>query len=338
MSLRRGGWHAPVLLSICLGVASLSGCASGAKMKLKAVDKGIVKSVAFSPDGKLLASGASGTGIKLWDVGTGEVKRTLEGHSYGTESVAFSPDGRMLVSGGEDVKLWDVESGRLIRRMDEERKLSGSLGIRGVAFSRDGKSFASAGQQLIIWDTETGEAIKRFDHGFYVVALSPDGKSIASVGSNTIRLFDIESGKLRLELKQPDKYADIEALAYSPDGKLLASAIAGTNSSVKVWDAETGELKQTLTPYDITTGFGIQAVAFSSDGRFLASGNGNANTITIWDTKTWELKLKLKNSGLIQGFTGKGSIEAVAFSPDGKLLASGDWDAMVKLWDISDLK
>ena len=338
MRLKPDGWLKGALLLIGLAVAASSGCASGTKLKFKAVDKGVVHSVAFSPDGRVLASGGTGKGIKLWDVETGELKRTLEGHPFGTESVAFSPDGRVLASGSEDVRLWDVETGRLIRKAEEERKLSDSLGVQSIAFSSDGKSFASAGDQLILWDAETGESIKKFDGGSYVVALSPDGQSIASANSNKVRLFDIETGKLKRELKQSDDYARIQALAFSPDGKLLASASSGITPDVKLWDVATGALKQTLTPYNIKTGFGIQAAAFSSDGRLFASGNGNASTITVWDAKTWELKLTLKNSGLFAAITGRGSVEAIAFSPDGKTLASGDEEGMVKLWDVSHLK
>ena len=339
MSLRRNGWQIPVLFFICLSVAALLGCASGTKMKFKAVDKGVVNSVAFSPDGKLLASGASGKGIKLWDVETGEVKQTLEGHPYGTDALAFSTDGRMLVSGSEKVRLWDVKTGRLIREMDEKKILVDSLGVQDVAFSPDGKSIASAGDHLIIWDVDTGEPIKQFESGSYVVALSPDGKSIASATSDKVKLFDIATGKLKFEAKQSDDYARIQSLAFSPDGKLLASASLGIISDVKVWDAQTGALKQTLKPYKKTPEYGgIEAVAFSPDGKLLASGNGHIKTITLYDTKSWELKSTLNNGGLYSALTKGGVVNAIAFSPDGKLIASGDVDGMVKLWDISDLK
>lgn len=340
MSLRPGGRRAPAaLVFICLCVAAISGCASGAKMKLKAVDRGVVNAVAFSPDGKLLAGGANGTGIKLWDVATGEVKLTLEGHPYGTEALAFSPDGSMLVSGSEKVRLWDVKTGRLIREMDEKKILVDSLGVQDVGFSPDGKSIASAGDHLIIWDVETGNPIKQFESGSYVVALSPDGKSIASATSEKVKLFDIETGKLKFEARQSDDYARIQSLAFSPDGKLLASASLGIISYVKVWDAETGTLKQTLTPYKKRPEYGgIEAVAFSPDGKFLASGNGHIKTITVYDAKTWELKLTLNNGGLYSALTQGGVVYAIAFSPDGKQIASGDTDGMVKLWDISDLK
>lgn len=338
ISLKREGWRASSLFLIVFGAAFFPGCSSGTKLEIKAVDKGTVNSVAFSPDGKLLASGGSGVGIKLWDTEKGELKRTLEGHQYGTEALAFSPDGRRLVSGGEKVRLWDVASGSLIREMDEQKRLADSLSVQDVAFSPDGKSVASAGDHLIIWDVETGEPIRKFESGSYVVALSPDGKNIASATSSIVKLFDIETGELRFELTQSTDYARIHALAFSPDGKLLASASGGIVSDLRVWDAETGALKQTLTPYDIKEGFGLEATAFSPDGRLLASGNGYKGTVTVWDTKNWELKATFKNVGLYAAITKGGAIEAIAFSPDSQTIASGDVDGMVKFWDLSGLK
>jgi WD40 repeat protein len=329
----------PALFLTAVIVALFSGCASGTKMTLRAVDKGVVKAVAFSRDGKIVASAGSGRGIKLWDVQTGKVTRTLEGNSSETESIVFSPDGRILASGGGDLRLWDVQTGQLLRTMKEGQKIVDDFDIRGIAFSPDGKTIASAGEELILWDAETGEAIRKFDAGFYVVAISPDGKTIVSVASGeTGKLYDIETAALKREFKQGDEYARIRALAFSPDGKFLASAGGGIPPEVKVWNLETWTLQQTLNPYDIKEGFGIEGAAFSPDGKWFASGNGYKGTITVWDTKTWKLKTTFKNIGLYAAITRGGSIEAIAFSPDSKTIASGDQDGMVKLWDLSDLK
>jgi WD40 repeat protein len=306
-------------------------------MKFKAVERGGVKAVAYSRDGKMLASGGNvDSAIKLWNVETGELVRTLEGHTGGARALAFSPDSGKLVSANEKVRLWDVRTGRLLREIDEKKLLVDSFSVQDVAFSADGRIVASGGDHLITWNVETGELVKQFDNGSYVVALSADGRSIASARGEKVLLIDMETGRVRFELSKSSDNSRIHSLAFSPDSKLLASA-GGALSDVRIWDVETGALKQSFSPYDLKEGFGIDAVAFSPDGKLFASGNGYKGTITIWDTKTWELKATFKNVGLYANITKGGSINSIAFAPDSKLLASGDQDGMVKLWDVSGL-
>jgi WD40 repeat protein len=283
---------------------------------------GSVFSVAFSPDGRLLASGSEDSTIKLWEVATGSLVRTLSGHTSWVRSVAFSPDGRLLASGSyKEIKLWDVASGSLVRT------LSGHTSwVRSVAFSPDGRLLASGSEDSTIrlWEVASGREVRTLSgHTDEVrsVAFSPDGRLLAS-GSNdwTIKLWDVASGSL---VRTLTGHTDIvRSVAFSPDGRLLAS---GSNDwTIKLWDVATGSLVRTLSGHTDE----VRSVAFSPDGRLLASGS-NDWTIKLWDVATGSLVRTLS------GHTG--SVNSVAFSPDGRLLASGSDDKTIRLWDISDL-
>ncbi|MCX7611000.1 MAG: serine/threonine protein kinase [Ignavibacterium sp.] len=144
----------------------------------------VINSVAFSPNGKILASGSGDKTIKLWDVQTGNLIRTLEGHNRWVTSVTFSPDGKILASGSVDktIKLWDVETGELIRTLEGH-----NVDVWSVSFSPDGKILASGSMDntIKLWNVETGENIKTFDEHYssvFSVAFSPDGKYLASGG------------------------------------------------------------------------------------------------------------------------------------------------------------
>ena len=173
---------------------------------------GSVYSVAFSPDGKVLASGSGGT-IKLWDVKSGALLKTLKGHSWSVYSVAFSPDGKVLASGSYDktILLWDVESGALLQTLKGH-----SWGVLSVAFSPDGKVLASgSGDNTIkLWDVKSGallKTLKGHSDDVLSVAFSPDGKILAS-GSNDetikfwedrlpLEMYEIRDGIWKLEVE-----------------------------------------------------------------------------------------------------------------------------------------
>lgn len=277
-----------------------------------------VMPIAFSPDGRLLASGSMDKTIKLWDVRTGTLKQTLTGHSNGVHSLEFSPDGMTLASGSDDktIKLWNAQTGAL------KLTISGhNSAVHTVAFSPDGSQLASGStdKTIKVWDVRTG-ALKQTltGHGETVktVAFSPDGKLLASGSDDkTIKLWDVQTGALKQTITGHG--SGIHAIAFSPDGKTLASG--SIDMTIKLWDAKTGALKQTLTGHSN----GIHAIAFSPDGRLLASGS-NDKTIKVWDVQSGALKQTLT------GHTD--SVMAVAFSPDGKMLASGSTDKTIKLW------
>jgi WD40 repeat protein len=281
-----------------------------------------VYSVAFSPDGKILASGSWDNTIKLWDVATGREVRTLKGHTNSVNSVAFSPDGKILASGSldETIKLWDVATGREIRTFSGH-----TASVWSVAFSPDGKLLASGSwdETIKLWDVATGEEIHTFKgHTDHVesVAFSPDGRTLAS-GSwdETIKLWDVATGKELRTLKGHTDY--VRSVAFSPDGKLLASG--SVDHTIKLWDVATGREIRTLSGHTDW----VESVAFSPDGKTLASGS--YREIKLWDVATGRELRTLK------GYTGY--VYSVAFSPDGKILAFGSQDETIKLWDVSDL-
>ena len=285
-----------------------------------------VYSVAFSPDGKRLASGSSDKTIKLWDTVTGKELLTLKGHLSAVFSVAFSPDGERLASGSRDttIKLWDTATGKEVLTLKED------LGeVYSVAFSPDGKHLASGSYGTIkLWDTATGKelfALKGRSGEVISIAFSPDGKRLASGDlDRTIRFWDTATGKELLMLKGHS--GSVYSVVFSPDGKQLASG--SWDRTIKLWDTVTGTELLTLMAQDR-----VRSLAFSPDGRRLASGSENPRsrgTIKLWDAVTGKELLSLAGHPIM--------VWSVAFSPDGKRLASGSWDGTIKLWDTVTVK
>ncbi len=277
-----------------------------------------VEFVAFSPDGRTLASGSSDTTIKLWDVQSQEQIATLTGHSDDVEFVAFSPDGRTLASGSSDktIKLWDVQSQRQIATLTGHSDV-----VYSVAFSPDGRTLASGSSDTTIklWDVHSqGEIATLTGHSLYInsVAFSPDGRTLAS-GSwdTTIKLWDVHS---QGEIATLTGHSDfVRSVAFSPDGRTLASG--SDDTTIKLWDVQSQGQIATLTGHSHF----VRSVAFSPDGRTLASGSLDT-TIKLWD---------VQSQGQIATLTGHSDVVySVAFSPDGRTLASGSWDTTIKLW------
>jgi WD40 repeat protein len=233
--------------------------------------------------------------VKVWDAQTGQEILACKGHSDGVRSVAYGPDGKRLASiaAGGEIKVWDAQTGQELF----SRKNPGRMSL--VAFSPDGKRLASVGHgqgersrtglrrfpaEVKVWDAQTGQELLtwKVDNGAGIgprLAFSPDGKRLATSlggqgpGPGEVKVWDIQTGQELLTLKgHPDP---ISGLAFSPDGKRLVSANAA-GGTVKVWDAQTGQ-----ELLNLKVGGHVNSLAFSPDGHWLASDpNG---TVIIWD-------------------------------------------------------
>jgi WD40 repeat protein len=283
----------------------------------------MVFGVAFSPDGKRLASAGSDRTVILWDVGSRKPLATLKGHKDKVESVAFSPDGKRLASASDDktVILWDVDSRKPLATLRGHTDQ-----IFAVTFSPDGKQLASAcrDKTVILWDVDSRKArttLRRHTEGVWSVAFSPDGKYLASGGrDNTVILWDLDSRKQKTLVGHKDA---VRRVAFSPDGKQLASA--SWDQTIILWDVGSGKPLATLEGQKSMA----TSVAFSPDGKRLASGNGDRSVI-LWDLDSHKPVTTLEGH--------KHMIYDVAFSPDGKELASASRDKTLILWDLDNRK
>jgi len=287
--------------------------------------KKAVNSVAFSPDGAIIASGAGGgllwsndNTVRLWRVSDGALLRTLEGHNKQVTDVAFSPDEVVLASGSRDmtVRLWQFLDGVLLRTLkwyEEE--------VTSVAFSPDGVIISATSGEIILRMCHVSDgALLRKLRGLYGVgvAFSPDGATMAAgSGDNIVRVWRVSDGKLLRTLKRHKGF--VQSLVFSPDGVVLASG--SRDKTVRLWQFSDGTLLRTLEGHKKW----VNSVAFSPDGVIIASGSSD-KTVRLWRVSDGKLLCKLEGHTKV--------VNSVAFSPDGKTLASGSDDQTVRLWRV----
>jgi RNA polymerase sigma factor (sigma-70 family) len=315
--------------------------ASGKPLGVLEGHKVVITSLAFSPDGRLLASGSGvplqGNGmephaVRLWDIAAGKELACLGGHGEGVSAVCFSPDGRVLYS-GEDISIrrWDV-AGR-----KELPVGPGHCGwIGSIAFSPDGKLLATTGSDRTVrlWDTATRQesrVLTGCQTTVDTVAFSPDGRKVAC-GSRDghVHLWDAATGKEVAVLLVGEKAWEAKA-AFSPDGKLLAAG--SRDGQIVLSDAATGKEVRRFSRSDE----GVMALAFSPDGTRLAVGCINnfkeesGDLLRLWD---------VASGREIRRFVAQPEhmIRSVAFSPDGRRIACAEWRGYIHLWDAASGK
>jgi RNA polymerase sigma factor (sigma-70 family) len=313
--------------------------------------------VAFSPDGKILAAhGPYGTTVRLWDAATGKSLNPSEGHTSPVEVITVSPDGALVASGGKSgtIRLWQVAAGKFLRQ------LSGHTDpVFALAFSPDGKTLASLSHDRTIrtWAVATGRELRRIvsqeADAFTSLAFAPHGKALASGAlDGTVRYWDVATGKklhhFQAHPYRVNKYDDlsyaaaVSVLAFSPDGKVLATGIE-KDETFHLFDAQTGtrrrQLQAPLSDKDNCFHKKV-SLAFSPDGKTLATGSGH-KMVRFWEVATGKERRRLSGTNVAgKGRFGYEGSErwpyTLAYSPDGKRLASwGHQNDTIRVWDAA---
>jgi len=278
-------------------------------------------SVAFSPNGKLLATSDTDGKIRFYQIVDGRQLLILKGHTAWIWSITFSPNGKVIASGSDDqtVKLWDINTGECLKTLQGH-----SSAIHSIDFSSDSKTVASASEDRTVklWDVDRGICLKTLQESgkrVLSVAFSPKSQILASGSQDEmVRLWDPHTGLCTKILQGHTSW--VGSLAFSPDGQILASG--SHDKMVRLWDVGTGQCLQTLQGHTDW----VNSVAFSSNGQMLASGSEDSS-VNLWDVSTGQCLKTLRGDW--------NRVWSVAFNPQGTILASVNDDQTLNLWEIS---
>ena len=277
-----------------------------------------VKAIAFSDDGKYLASGGEDKVIYIWNYLTGEVVYSIADNYYPPGYLQFARDNKLLASSGPDVKIIDFD-GTLIGAF-------GGYTTHIWSFDYNARSdrliAGSYSKNVNIWNFSSRAleaGLEGHDKSVLAVCFSPDGK-YAVTGSldRTVRVWDADSAK---ELKKLERHSDnILAVKFHPSGKYFASA--SLDKTIRLWDPDSGKVVKSYIGHKK----GVLDIDFSPDGHYLASASAD-NTVILWEVYT---------GNKIYSFVDhQGPVNAVKFSPDGKYLASASSDKTVMIWKLN---
>jgi WD40 repeat protein len=321
-------WRIRLSLALLALALSAGGAFAQDRPKVEIVPQmqhsGVVDELAFTPDGTRAVSASWDGSLKVWEVGTGRLVRTIYGSAGGFFSLALTPDGTQMLAGERQraLTLWDLATGQPVRRFEGH-----SNTVLAVAISADGAQAVSAGHDKTIrlWDVSTGRQLRVLaGHAGSVLSIqfSPNGTQlISSSWDKTAKLWDLATGSV---VRTFSHGARLATARFSKDGNHVLTGCA--DGSINIWDAVSGELLRTVRGHTAW----VSTIVFSPDGRLIASGSERDKTIKFWDARTLTLLRSVTLSGDAEG------VSSIAFSSDGTVFLSGNREGEIILWDRAE--